>query len=154
MPLIYHHEGKQDHKRGKKVVEMQIAVSFDEELGVLQSRITTIQCRFLQVVAIPVVLNFVLEDFHAKNGIDIIKYLKYIASLIERLGCKYNSVFTLAETETETDSKKIGLHSNVSNSIDLCLHLSRFGQCKHTISRVKQDIFRRTSVELTTTTIL
>ena len=81
MPLIYHHEGKQDYKRRKEVVEMQIAVSFDEELRVLQTWITTIQRRFLQVVAITVVLNFVLEDLHAKNGIDVIKYLKYVASL-------------------------------------------------------------------------
>ena len=81
MPLIYHHEGKKDYKRRKEVVEMQIAVSFDEELRVLQTWITTVQCRFLHVFTIPVVLNFVLEDLHAKNGIDVIKYLKYIVSL-------------------------------------------------------------------------
>ncbi len=79
MPLIDHHEAKQHDDGRVEVVEVQAAVALDEELGILETRVSTVQSgviAVLIVIIVTMVRHLVLKDFHPQNSEDVVKDLQ------------------------------------------------------------------------------
>ena len=71
MPLIDHHEFKENDHGVENVIKIVVAVSFDVEFRSFQFRVPTIHLLFRQI-GIAIELDHSLEDLHSDDGIDVV----------------------------------------------------------------------------------